>query len=311
MSMTSSCAVGNAPVSYGAFELTVGVSPYVPDGSGVLNRVEAAGYRGIDLGPVGYLGVGADLAASLDKHGLGLTGGYLELPFHDPEAMPAALAELDELLDVLDAARAVNEGLGLPAPLPTIAVTGRSGRRANPGRAATDRSWGYTEEEWDTFAGEAERGAAVCRARGYRPVFHNETGSNVEADWELARVAELTSFDLCLDTGHLIAGGGDPVTFLREHGGRIGHLHVKSAHKDRMRSLVERGDDIDALWSHRVFCRLGEGALDVAALMRAVDDIGYEGWIVVEQDIFPDEASLAVADDDQRHNREVLRAFGC
>jgi len=36
--------VANAPVSYGAFELTVGILPDVPDGAAVLDQVAAAGY---------------------------------------------------------------------------------------------------------------------------------------------------------------------------------------------------------------------------------------------------------------------------
>ena len=56
--MSEDIAVANAPVSYGAFELTVGHEPDVPDGVTVLDQVAAAGYAGIDLGPVGYLGSG-------------------------------------------------------------------------------------------------------------------------------------------------------------------------------------------------------------------------------------------------------------
>ena len=57
--------VASAPVSFGAFELTVGIDPNVPDGVHVLDEVAGAGYGGIDLGPVGYLGVGAELGERL------------------------------------------------------------------------------------------------------------------------------------------------------------------------------------------------------------------------------------------------------
>ena len=50
-----SVVVANAPVSYGAFEITVGVDPHVPDPVTLLDWVSAAGYKGIDLGPIGYL----------------------------------------------------------------------------------------------------------------------------------------------------------------------------------------------------------------------------------------------------------------
>src|SRR5580704_16259844 len=77
--------VANAPVSYGAFELTVGSDPDVPDGQSVLSQVAAAGYAGIDLGPVGYLGRGDELGEALARHRLGLAGAYVELPYSDPD----------------------------------------------------------------------------------------------------------------------------------------------------------------------------------------------------------------------------------
>jgi inosose dehydratase len=290
--------------------LTVGIYPDVPDGVGVLERVRDAGYVGIDLGPVGYLGEGEDLARNLREHGLGLTGGYLELPFHEPEGMPAALIELEALLGALDVASPVNEELGVPAPRPTIAVISQAHRRAKPGRAAKDRSLGYTDAQWATFAEQAEATAEFCRQRGFAPVFHNETGTNVEADWEIERVLELTSFDACLDTGHLIACGGDPVDFLRRHHDRVSHLHIKSAHRAAMQRLIDSDGDVEQIWSEKVFCRLGEGDLDLGSLAAVVHDVDYQGWMVVEQDIFPDAGSLPAAERDQVSNLEALRGLG-
>ena len=91
-------AVANAPVSYGAFELTVGHDPNVPDGTTVLDQVAAAGYAGIDLGPVGYLGSNERLGELLAERGLGLAGAYVELPYADPDALERALPELDAIL---------------------------------------------------------------------------------------------------------------------------------------------------------------------------------------------------------------------
>ena len=108
--------VANAPISYGAFELTVGVDPAVPDPIALLDLVRSAGYVGIDLGPVGYLGHGDELGERLSERDLGLAGGYLELPFSEPERIGAALADLDAMLDVFD--RVTHRPL---PPKPTLA----------------------------------------------------------------------------------------------------------------------------------------------------------------------------------------------
>src|SRR5579864_9254138 len=127
--MSGIIAVANAPVSYGAFELTVGHDPDVPDGIGVLDQVAEAGYAGIDLGPVGYLGSGERLGELLAERGLGLAGAYLELPYADPGALEEALPALDELLSTFDMVRSYLPG---PPPRPTLADAGSQERRGRP-----------------------------------------------------------------------------------------------------------------------------------------------------------------------------------
>src|ERR1700686_2440871 len=123
--------VANAPVSYGAFELTVGLDPDVPDGQSVLSQVAAAGYAGIDLGPVGYLGHGDELGQALARHRLGLAGAYVELPYADPDALEGALPQLDAVLDAFDAVQSYLPG---PPPRPTLADSGSKRRAMLPAR---------------------------------------------------------------------------------------------------------------------------------------------------------------------------------
>src|ERR1700759_5141048 len=111
-------SIANAPCSYGAFEETVGVDPLVPDAVELLDQVAAAGYAGIDLGPVGYLGDGERLGELLAERGLGLAGAYVELPYSDPGALEDAMGELNAILDVFDAVRSHLAG---PPPRPTLA----------------------------------------------------------------------------------------------------------------------------------------------------------------------------------------------
>ena len=106
--------VANAPVSYGAFEVTIGFDPNVPDGDDILDQVSAAGYGGIDLGPVGYLGTTEDLGAKLAKRGLGLAGAYLELPYADPELLEKTLPELDAMLDIFDSIKSLTRSFTRP-----------------------------------------------------------------------------------------------------------------------------------------------------------------------------------------------------
>jgi inosose dehydratase len=295
--------IANAPISYGAFELTVGIDPNVPDGEHVLDEVRAAGYAGIDLGPVGYLGNGPTLAARLTERGLGLAGAYLELPFPDPHRLAKTLPELDAMLDTFDAI----EDVPGPRPRPTIADAGSDSRRARPGRSHAAQSVGYTDDEWGAFALGLRAVVARCRDRGYEPTFHHETGTYVEAPWEIERVLEVSDVGLCLDTGHLLISGGDPIEALRDWGERINHVHLKDAVSAVMKQIVAEGQPTSMIWSREAFCRLGTGDVDIDGILAELSRLDYEGWLVVEQDIMPQtEERFIRAAEDQRANRRYL-----
>jgi inosose dehydratase len=301
-------AVANAPVSYGAFELTVGHDPDVPDGITVLDQVAAAGYAGIDLGPVGYLGSGERLGELLAERGLGLAGAYVELPYADHDALERTLPELDAILAVFDAVRSYLPG---PPPRPTLAEAGSQARRNRPGRSAQDPSLGFDADAWRRFAAGLARVIDRCRDRGYEPTFHPETGTNVEAPWEIERVLEVSDVGLCLETGHMLLGGGDPVAMLRDLGDRVNHVHLKDARLPVMAEIIADEAPVTEIWTREAFCALGGGDLDADAVLDGLRRISFGGWLVVEQDILPRSAErFARAAAEQRHNREFLAARG-
>jgi inosose dehydratase len=306
--MSDQIAVANAPVSYGAFELTVGVDPDVPSGTQVLDQVAAAGYAGIDLGPVGYLGDGGRLGELLAERGLGLAGAYVELPYSDPDALGDALAELDGILGVFDAVRSYLTG---PPPRPTLADKGSKRRAMLPARSVGDHSLGYDTDGWQRFAAGLARVIARCRERGYEPTFHPETGTHVEAPWEIERVLEVSDVGLCLETGHMMLGGGDPVVMLRDLGDRINHVHLKDARRSVMDGIVADEAPVTEIWTREAFCELGRGDLDADAILDGLRRISFGGWLVVEQDILPRSAErFARAAAEQRHNRAFLAERG-
>jgi inosose dehydratase len=299
--------VANAPVSYGAFELTVGIDPNVPDASMVLDEVAGAGYAGIDLGPVGYFGDRDTLASVLESRGLTLCGGFFELPFSDLAAMPGAMRGLNELLDVFDAAPPRDGAL---KPKPTLADAGSDLRRSRPFQAARDRSLGFDADGWKRFASGVEMAVSRCLERGYEATLHHEPGTHIEAPWEISAALENTSIGLCLDTGHLLLGGGDPLQALLEWGHRINHVHLKDARKTVVDDIIREKAPVSEIWRRHAFCRLGEGDLKVDAVLEDLRR-NYTGWLVVEQDVLPDpdrESGRPALD--QRANREFLRARG-
>jgi inosose dehydratase len=302
----SAIAVANAPCSYGAFEITVGVDPLVPPPLELLDDVSSAGYQGIDLGPVGYLGTPRELPQRLNERRLTLTGGYFPVSFAEPEKLPSELSLLDELLTTLD-----SSPNGTPPPRPTLADAGSPARARFPGRAVNDHSLGWDDAGWARFADSLARVAERCRERGYEPTFHPHTATHIEAPWEIERMFELSDIGVCLDTGHLLLGGGDPVAAVRQWGERINHVHLKDARLEVLEGIVRDSAPVEAIWRRKAFCRLGTGNVAIDDVLRSLDEIGYRGWLVVEQDIIPDPTEPSgQAAVDQVANREYLHERG-
>ena len=301
-------SLANAPVSYGVFEMTVGTDRYLAHTERLLDEVAGAGYQGIDLGPVGYLGQGTGLAEALASRGLGLAGGYIDLPFSEPDRLPGEMARLDSLIDAFDAAGRLPDR---PAPRPTLAAAGSEAHRRHPGAAQHDRSIGFDEDAWRRLGDGLRRVVERCRERGYEPTFHHHAATWVEAPWEIERVLELSDVGLCLDTGHLMVGGGDPVELLAKWASRINHVHLKDVRCDLLDQIVGEGAPADEIWLRDVFGPLGQGGLDVGGVLDGLRSVGYEGWLIVEQDVFTTDAPrFEKAVTDQRANRRFLEQRG-
>jgi inosose dehydratase len=288
--------IGNAPVSYGAFEVTVGIREGVPTADAVLDAVTEAGYEGIDLGPVGYLGLGDELQTALQSRGLLLTGGYVEIDVSSADAPATGLSELAQVCDQFDA---VADGVvERYRPRPTVALIGSA---VGDGPDTVADRWNRIEKVVADVVGS-------CRARGYEACLHNEVGTQLAGQESVVRVLRATDAALCLDTGHLVAAGGDPLEILADWPDRISHVHLKDARPSPTGEPYRRAMD---LWEGDVFCRLGAGEGRVDAVLDSLRGRGYDGWIVVEQDVLPrDPAAYRLASVDQQHNRQYLRDRG-
>lgn len=293
--------VAGAPLSYGAFEMTVGTDLPVPEPERVLAAIASAGYRGTDLGPPGYLGAGDVLRRRLQEHALDVVGAFVPLRLSEPDQRDADLAALHMTLDLLDAA-------GATGARPVLSDAGSPERAARPGRGGDDPRLRLDGPRWRTLVDGLERIAAAACARGYAPVFHHHAGSYVESVGEIERLLDDSDIPLLLDTGHLALAGGDPLTALRDWGRRIEAVHLKDVRADVVAAVRADGADMLTAWRRGVFCSLGDGDVDLDGVCRALADGGYDGWLVVEQDrVLEDVAAFADAAAEQERNRTWLR----
>ena len=297
--------IANAPVSYGVFGLARDDTP-LPDGEKLARMVHEAGYEGIDLGAPGLLGEGQDLTDLLRRYSLGLAGGWVDLPLGtgtDEEFVKA----FDSAKRMMPLFVAGAEASNFPAPKPTLADMGDERRRLAPGGA---KELELEDWQWDRFSDRLEKVADMVRSYGLEPTFHHHASTYVETPDEIDRFLQIGDVDITFDSGHLLVGGGDPTTDIQRWVDRINHIHLKDADRSILRAAMGAEDPMREVWSKRVFVPLGEGDLDVDAMMDSIMDSGLDGWLVVEQDVILQSAGdVERAQDEQIANREALRKW--
>ncbi len=291
--------IGNAPCSWG---VEFPDDPRNPPWRSVLRDCAAAGYRGIELGPVGYMPEDpALLAAALDEVGLTLIGGVVFRAFHDPAAWD----------DVMDGAVRTCRALAAHGARHLVLIDSISPRRApTAGRAAEAEQ--MDPAEWAAFR---DRIATVARMGaeeyGLTVGIHAHAAGFLDFEPELERLLDEVPeqvLKICFDTGHHSYAGFDPVAFMRRHISRISYMHFKDIDPAvKARAIAARTGFYDAC-GQGIFCNLGQGDVDFPAVRQILLDAGFEGWCTVEQDCDP---TLDVSPiDDARANRDYLRSIG-
>lgn len=300
--------VAGAPVSFGVFEMTPeGAETITPDG--LLEILADAGYRGVDLGPVGFLGDAKQMRDRLRSHELELAGGWVQLPFSDDEDFEASLPGLRSALRLFS--EAAQDGPDR-LPLPTLADDGSLRRRTAPGRGAEVDPLG--DDAWQRLTGNVARAAKLVRDAGFEPTFHHHAGTFVESPDEIDRFLAETDVDLTLDTGHLAIAGGDSADAVRRWGDRINHLHLKDVDREALARVLSAGGGMREVWESGCFVAFGAGDIDLAGVLDAAKAQDFDGWIVVEQDVLnrPDvrlDDFVRARSADQVRNRDELRAW--
>lgn len=295
--------IANAPCSWGVleFDLAGEVIRYPQ----MLDELVATGYAGTELGDYGFMPTEPSaLRAELTGRGIELVGAFV------PVALEQAAAHEEGLQEAIKTARLLRASSDVE---PFIVLADDSGKAAhrtqNAGRITPEQ--GLDDIQWTTFARGAERIAREVRnATGLRTVFHHHCAGYVETPDEIARLLELTDpelLGLCLDSGHYMYGGGDPLDALRRYGQRVWHVHFKDCHPGIAEHARTRGWDYFEAVRRGVFCELGQGAVDFAALLAELKRLQYTGWIVVEQDVLP---GLGTPAESAARNRAFLRSIG-
>ncbi|WP_102142414.1 sugar phosphate isomerase/epimerase family protein [Mycobacterium hubeiense] len=256
--------IAGAPISWGVCEVPGWGHQLAPQR--VLTEMRDIGLTATELGPQGFLPTDpGELNALLDSYGLQCVGTFAPVLLHDESNDP--LPDISGPLDAVVACRA--------KVLVLAAASGADGYDARPA---------LNDGQWATLLTNLDRLAAAAAERGVLAVLHPHVGTMVETRSDVDRVLAGSTIPLCLDTGHLLIGGTDPVALAREVPDRIAHAHLKDVDA-ALAARVRTGElsYTDAV-RQGMYTPLGSGDVDISGIVTTLRGNGFDGWFVLEQD---------------------------
>ena len=293
--------IGTAPVSWGVMEVQTSWGRTQTCES-VLDEMVSAGYSGTELGPWGFLPTDSKLLMSeLTRRHMCLIGAFVPIALAEAECHQAGYES------AITTARLLAQ---CGAPVVVLADAMYERRMAIAG-SVTEEKGELSKEAWTSAANLLQKIAAEVNALGVRAVFHHHAGTHVETPSEIERLLAMTDpslLGLCLDTGHYFYGGGDPVEATQKYGSRIWHLHLKDVRREVLDRAREEKTGFLGAVGEGVFCPLGEGDVDIIAVMNNLRKQGYDGWAVFEQDVDPTKPGIAPRESAVA-SRQYLRKF--
>jgi inosose dehydratase len=271
----------------------------------VLNEIVETGYAGTELGDWGFMPTDPKkLSDELQSRGLALIASWVNVHMHEPSRRRE---DID--LAVMTARLMAEVGGATPKVVLGNDPFVDPVRTEFSGRIKPEHE--MSAEQWNSFVEGAETIAKVVKEEtGLSTVLHQHVGTWVETPEETRRFLENANaglVGLCFDSGHWAFGGGDPVEGLKMWRDRIWHVHFKGYNEEVGELARREGWGAIQAWEAGVFSELEDAAIDFPALANILEETGYDGWIVVEQDVLP---GMGKPKESAQRNRDYLKSIG-
>ena len=294
--------IANAPCSWGTIENMPGARIGYAQ---MLDELTETGYEGTELGDVGFMPSDPEaLRDVLASRSLSLVGSWVTARLRDPGRHAEGVERAVEIARLLLAVGGEHAVVNLGDDHSTDPVRTKKAGRIDATASVNDHDLAII------VAGVEKIAAAVRDETGLRTGLHHHGGSFVETPNEVARFldrADPALVHLVFDSGHWALGGGDPVAGLDQHFDRVQLVHLKDFEPSVVVSADREGWGYPELVQHGVFPELGRGIVDFEGLLALLERRGYDGWLVVEQDVLP---GLGTPKDSAARNRAYLARYG-
>ncbi|MGE0004642.1 MAG: myo-inosose-2 dehydratase [Parvibaculaceae bacterium] len=236
-----------------------------------LLETKASHYSGIEMGGI-FPRTADGLKRALGKYDLDLISGWYagHILEKSPEAeFDAVLPHLATLREMGCACVVYADCSGETFSDATVPLAGRPK---------------LTSDEWKNYGRKITELAQMMAEFGVPMSFHHHIGTIVESDEDVDALMANTdaAVGLLLDTGHSSLAGGDPVRLAKRHARRINHFHGKDVRIDVLQEARRSNWSFVEAVLAGVYTVPGDGSTDYHAILSALHDAGFSGWLVVE-----------------------------
>lgn len=289
--------ITTAPCCWGVDDVS---NPHLPAWETVLDEAAEAGFGGLELGPYGYMPLDEGrVGRALADRGLSIVAGTIFDDLVSPANRGNVLRQTDEICAFITALPppARLGGQRYAAPYLTVMDWGHDARDYAAGHA--DRAPRLNARDWAGMMDTLRAIAARAATHGVRAVIHPHAGGYIEFEDELDRLAADIGPEvagLCLDTGHLAYAGMDPVAMLRRYADRLDYIHFKDIDPAAFAEVMGKRIRFFDACAEGVMCPIGRGNIDYPAIRALLTELGYGGYITIEQERDPRNAGGTLAD---------------
>lgn len=290
--------IGCAPCCWGVDGLK---NPHLTDWRHVLQEAARAGYTGIELGSYGYIPLDAGLVRSeLEGLGLSITAGTIFDDLVAPANRPSLLRQTREICALIKQLPELPTEPGQHFATPYLVAMDWGHTERDYAAGHSDRAPRLNAEHWATMVAHIRQIATVAwNEFGIRVVIHPHAGGYIESADEIDRILDEVPHSyagLCLETGHLYYSGMDPAQWLRRHAARLDYVHLKDIDATLFQQVLGKHIAFFDACAHGVMCPIGQGVINYWEVRQTLREIGYHGYITVEQERDPRNASSSLSD---------------
>ncbi|HWO97078.1 MAG TPA: TIM barrel protein [Bacillus sp. (in: firmicutes)] len=293
-----SIKISGAPCCWGVDDPK---NPYLPPWERVLREASQAGYKGIELGPYGYIPMDIErVQAELSKNDLTIIAGTIFDDLVSESDLENLLNQVDDICSLITKLPLSPQEKEQKFPNPYLVIIDWGHDERDYAAGHPDRAKRLSAKDWNNMMTHIRAIAGrAWKTYGVRSVIHPHAGGYIEFEDEIKQLLQDIPYEtagLCLDTGHLYYSKMDPVQWLRDYSDRLDYIHFKDINLNIYQQVMEQRIRFFDACGKGVMCPIGQGIIDYHSIRKLLTDINYHGYITIEQERDPRNSDTSLRD---------------